>query len=246
MRRQGSGLSIVLLGLAALIRPLDLNSQAPPAPAGSIEGIVVAGDNTPVARASVTIQSQPNTGTAPFRASVFTEPDGSFAAEGVPPGSHRICVQAPGTALLNPCTWSAAPPGITLASGQTASVGTIRLETGYLVQVRLLDANRILASDEGSVPGAQVQIGVWASNGLFIPMRIRTRDATSRDLELPVPFGAPFELSVQSRFFDLTDQNNVRIDPIRGARLPVQAEAGAAPAVHAFRVTGRRAAPGQP
>ena len=246
MRRRASGLQILRLCLLALLSAADLYSQAPPVPAGRIGGTVVTGDNTPVARASVAVQSQPNTGTAPFRASAFTEPDGSFVVPGVPAGGYRICVQVPGSALLNPCTWSTGPPSITTASGQAASLGTIRLETGYLLQVRLLDAGRFLESDEGRVPGAQVQIGVWTLNGLFIPMRIRTRDAASRDLELPVPFGAPFELSIQSSFFDLTDGNNVRIDPIRGARLPMQVAADAAPTVHAFTVIGRRAAPGQP
>jgi hypothetical protein len=221
-----------------------LPAQTPPDPAGLVSGIVLASDNTPVARASVTVQSQPDPGTAPFRASVFTQPDGSFVVPGVPPGPHRVCVQAPGTALLNPCTWSAAPPAITVSARQAASAGAVRLETGYLVQVRLLDAARLLEAAEGTVPGAQVQIGVWTPNGLFLPMRIRTRDATSRDLELPVPFGAPVELSVQSNYFDLADENNVRVDPVRGARLPLRVAAGTPPTVRAFAVTGRRAETG--
>ena len=246
MRRRASGLQILRLCLIALLSAADLYSQAPPVPAGRVEGIVVTGDNTPVARASVAVQSQPNTGTAPFRASAFTEPDGSFVVPGVPAGGYRICVQVPGSALLNPCTWSTGPPSITTASGQAASLGTIRLETGYLLQVRLLDAGRFLESDEGRVPGAQVQIGVWTLNGLFVPMRIRTREATSRDLELPVPFGAPFELSIQSGFFDLADENNARVDPVRGARLPLQVPAGTPSTVRAFTVTGRRTETGQP
>lgn len=246
MRRRIFGSQILRLGLMALVSVPGLYSQTPPVPAGRLEGTVVASDNSPVARASVTVQSQPNSGTAPFRASVFTGTDGAFVVEGAPSGSHRICVQAPGTALLNPCLWSPTPPGITVAAGQAASAGMIRLETGHLVQVRLLDAGRFLEGDEGSIPGANVQIGVWTANGFFIPMRIRTRDATSRDLELPVPFGAPFALSIQSGFYDLTDENNTRIDPVRGARLPMQVAAGTASTVHLFNVTGRRTAPGTP
>ena len=246
MRRRMAGPQILRLGLIALGSALHLHAQAPPDPAGLVLGTVVTPDNLPVARASVQVQSLENSGAAPFRASVFTQPDGSFVVPGVPPGSHRVCVQAPGTALLNPCTWSAAPPAITVSARQAASVGTIRLETGYLVKVRLLDAARLLEATEGRVPGAQVQIGVWTPNGFFIPMRIRTRDATSRDLELPVPFGAPFELSVQSSFFDLADENNARVDPVRGARVPLQVAAGTPATVRAFAITGRRAATGQP
>jgi hypothetical protein len=240
-----AGPQILRLGLIALGGALHLPAQTPPDPAGLVLGTVVMPDNSPVARASVMVQSQQDSGGAPFRASVFTQPDGSFVVPGVPPGRHRVCVQAPGTALLNPCTWSAAPPAITVSARQAASVGTIRLETGHLVKVRLLDAGRLLEAAEG-VPGVQVQIGVWTSNGLFIPMRIRTRDATSRDLELPVPFGAPFELSVQSSFFDLADENNARVDPVRGARLPLQVAAGTPSTVRAFTVTGRRAETGRP
>ena len=240
MRRHLFGMSLM-----TLVSLSQAYSQTP-APAGRIAGTVVASDNTPVARVSVMVQSQRTPGTAPFRASVFTQPDGSFVVPDVPPGNHRICIQAPGTALLNPCAWSAAPPSITVVAGQPASTGTIRLETGHLVKVRLLDAARLLEATEGRIPGAQVQIGVWTTSGFFIPMRIRTRDATSRELELPVPFGAPLSLSIQSSFYDLTDAYNVRVDPVRGALLPLQVPSGTPPTVHAFSVTGRRAATGQP
>ena len=246
MRRRMAGLQILRLSLIVLGSAVHVHAQAPPNPGGVVLGTVVTRDNAPVAGAAVMVQSQRDPGTATFRANVFTQPDGSFVVSGIPPGRHRVCVQAPGTALLNPCTWSAAPPSITVVAGQPASAGTIRLETGYLVKVRLLDAARLLETLEGRVPGAQVQVGVWTPNGFFIPMRIRTRDATSRDLELPVPLGAPFELSVQSNFFDLADENNARVDPVRGVRLPMQVVAGTPPTVRAFTVTGRRTATGPP
>ncbi|MGH9786349.1 MAG: carboxypeptidase-like regulatory domain-containing protein, partial [Terriglobia bacterium] len=83
------GPRILGLGLITLVSASGAHSQTP-APAGRIAGTVVASDNTPVARASVMVQSQRTSGTAPFRASVFTGTDGAFVVPDVPPGSHRI------------------------------------------------------------------------------------------------------------------------------------------------------------
>lgn len=239
-------LATILLGLATLLSPFSLLSQNESTNgqiAGTIEGTVVAPDGQPVPRASVTAQLQRSPGTAPFRASVFTEPDGSFVVSGVPPGAYRVCIQAPGTTFLNPCTWSGSPPGVTVGTGQTVGLGELQLENGYLIRVRLDDAGRLLQSDEGRVPGARVQVGVWTPNGFFLPMRIRRRGAASRELELPVPFGASVELSAGSGYYDLTDENNAPVDANRGARIPIQATPETTPRIHTFHLTGRRAAP---
>jgi hypothetical protein len=230
----------LLLGLSVLFSPTQLFSQTGD---GQIQGTILASDGQPVPRASVTAQRQRSTGEAPFRASAFTGTDGSFVVSGVPPGVYRVCIQVPGTTFLNPCTWSVAPPSATVTSGQTSSVGTIQLETGYLVKARLNDSGRLLQSDEGRVPGARVQVGVWTPNGFFLPLRVRTRSATSRDLELPVPFGASVELSASSSFYDLANENNARIDTNQGARIPIQAVPGTQPGIHTFHLTGRRTAP---
>ena len=231
---------IMLLGLSTLLSPTQLLSQTE---SGQIQGAVVAPNGQPVARASVTAQLQRSPGTAPFRAGAFTEANGSFVISDVPPGLYLVCVQVPGTTFLNPCTWSAAPPSATVAAGQTASAGTIQLETGYLVKARLNDSGRLLQTDEGRVAGARVQVGVWTPNGFFLPLRVRTRNAVSRELELPVPFGTSVALSARSGFYDLADENNAQVDANQGARIPIQASPDTPPRVHTFHLTGRRAAP---
>ena len=231
----------MFLGLVAVLSPVRLLAQIGGSN-GQIQGAIVSPDGQPVSRASVTAQLQQSPGTAPFRAGGFTETDGSFVVSGVPPGVYRVCIQAPGTRLLNPCTWSS-PPSVTVEVGQTVVLGKLQLETGYLIQVRLGDAGRLLQSDEGRVPGARVQFGVWTPNGFFLPMRVRTRSAASRELELPVPFGASVELSARSRFYDLTDENNTQVDANQGARIPIQAAPDTPPRIHTFHLTGRRAAP---
>ena len=239
-------LTTIFLGMVILFSPLRLLSQGSGANGqseGIIEGTVLAPDGQPVSHASVTAQLQRNPGTAPFRAGVFTGPDGSFVVSGVPPGSYRVCIQVPGTTFLNPCTWSGSPPGATVEAGQTAALGELQLETGYLVRVRLNDAGRLLQSDEGRVPGARVQFGVWTPNGFFLPMRVRTRNAASRELELPVPFGASVELSARSGFYDLTDENSAPVDANQGARIAIQAAPDTPPRIQTFHLTGRRSAP---
>ena len=235
-------LTTVFLGLVTLLSPLRLISQNGSAN-GRIEGTVVAPDREPVSHASVTAQLQRSPETAPFRAGGFTEPDGSFVIPNVPPGVYRVCIQVPGTTFLNPCTWSGSPPAVTVQAGQTVALGELQLESGYLIRVRLHDAGRLLQADEGRVPGARVQFGVWTPDGFFLPMRVRTRGAASRDLELPVPFGASVELAARSGFYDLTDESNAPVDPNRGAAIPIQAAPDTPPRIHTFHLTGRRAAP---
>lgn len=231
----------IFLGLLVLLSPLCLFSQNDAA-AGQIQGTVVSSDRQPLVRASVLAQRQPGSG-AQFRATTFTGPEGGFLLSGLPAGVYRVCFQLPGTTFLNPCTWSAAPPTVAVMAGQTASLGELQLENGYLVRVLLTDAAGLLQTDEGRVPGARVQVGVWTPNGLFLPLRVRTRNAASRTLELPVPFGAAIVLSARSGFYDLTDETNARVDAASGARIPIQAAPDTPPSIHTFHVTGRRAVP---
>jgi hypothetical protein len=128
-----------------------------------------------------------------------------------------------------------------------ASVGTIQLAEGRLLQVRLNDASSVLKADEDArVPGAQVLAGVWTPTGLFVPLRVRTRGSVSRVLEVPVPIGQQVNLTVSSKRFSLSDEGNRPVDATQGSRRTVQATVGSAPIVHTLNVTGRTAATGRP
>jgi len=230
---------LIVSALLTALFPRHLRSQASNTNAlapGHIEGVILSPHGEPVSRASVTVQLQRTSGTPPFRASVFTGSDGRFVVANVPAGVYRICVQAPGTALLNPCAWSAAPPSAAVTSGQIALLGSIRLETGYVVKVRLQDAGRLLQADEARSPAARVQSGLWTPAGFFIPMRVRTRGPASRELELPVPFGTSLELSVGSAWFDLAPEDNAQIDRAGARSIPIQASPGAPSIVYTFHV----------
>ena len=231
----------ILFALLIALLPFCLIAQE--SSSGQIAGTLLSPDGQPVARATVLAQLEAGPGAQPFRANAFSGPDGSFLVSNLPAGQYRICIQVPGTAFLDPCTWSAAPPSATVAAGQTASAGNIQVETGYLVKARLTDSNRLLQADEGRVRGVHLQIGIWTPEGFFVPMRVRTRRAGSRDLELPVPFGTAVALSARSGSYDLTNETNTRVDPLRGARIPIQAAPDTPPTIYTFRITGRRAAP---
>jgi hypothetical protein len=233
---------MVFLALIALVSGTKAFSQGPVA-AGQIQGSVVTQANQGIAKATVIIQQQGGSTGTPFQANTLTGADGSFSFTGVPVGAFTICVQVPGSAYLNPCTWSSTAPTVTLTAGRGASTGRIRLDEGQLLKVKLNDANRVLQADEGRVPGAQVLIGIWTPTGLFIPMRVRTKGATSRNLEIPIPIGRPLQLSVTSGYFDLTDENNAKLDATGGVSLPVQASATAALRVYTFNVAGRKGGP---
>ena len=77
-------------------------------PPGSIQGTVTDGQNKPIAGALVTITrtfATPKKVTAPYSQSVKTASDGSFLAQGLPPGSYSYCAQVPGDGYLNGCHW---------------------------------------------------------------------------------------------------------------------------------------------
>jgi hypothetical protein len=65
----------------------------------SIQGKVTDGQNKPIAGAFVTITrtfAKSKDVTTPYGQSVKTASDGSFLAQGLPPGTYSSCARAPG------------------------------------------------------------------------------------------------------------------------------------------------------
>src|ERR1700682_673887 len=87
---------------------------------GSIQGTVTDGQNKPIAGALVIITRtfKPKEAVAPYSQSVRTASDGSFLAQGLPPGSYSYCAQVPGDGYLNECHWGGPMPSVTLSAGQ--------------------------------------------------------------------------------------------------------------------------------
>jgi hypothetical protein len=88
---------------------------------GSVQGTVTDERNKPVAGALVTITRTfkiPTAVVVPYSQTVKTASDGSFLAQGLPPGSYSYCTQPPGDGYLNGCHWGPPSLDIALSAGQ--------------------------------------------------------------------------------------------------------------------------------
>ncbi|GEM_PF-1913335 len=227
----------LLNGFAALMGAATvLWGQSAPA-TGQIKGVVQGEDGKAVHRAAVTALVQ-RAGVRPASVSTTTGNDGSFTLTGLAAAPYRICVQAPGSGLLNPCQWSANPPTATLTAGQIVDAGTIQLKKGAVLQVRILDDGGELASGEVKKQGSHVLLGVWTAGGLFQPMGLKNKAAKNRDYELLIPYDTTLQLSITSRTFKLADEKGVAVDAKKGVNVPLQIASGSAAKTITYRVTG--------
>lgn len=134
--------TVIVLALGSSV--LLAQSTSP----GSIQGTVTDDQNKPIAGALVDITrtfATPRDVTTPYSQSVKTASDGSFLAQGLPPGSYSYCAQVPGDGYLNGCHWGPPLLSITLSAGQKLRVG-IRVAKGSILKVRVLDPGKVTAS----------------------------------------------------------------------------------------------------
>ena len=189
---------------------------------GSIQGAAIADTGKPVSGAWITA-----TGTgsgAVARRSTHSARDGSFVLSNLPPGTYQLCVDAPGTSLLDPCRWAPAPVTVTLSAGQVPVTRQIQVATGSMVHVRVNDPNKRLgaalsqgpgqASGQGS--GAPVQLSVQALRGIVCPLVMNARDGAGRNYQLAVPLNVALQLSVAGNGVQLEDEQRTAI-PAQGA-----------------------------
>jgi hypothetical protein len=178
---------------------LPLATYASPS-SGQIAGQVLDDAGNPVTDAIVTA----NAGTVEASGAKTTS-DGGFHLAGLAPGSFRICVQAPGTTLLNPCDWpSLIPTIVNLVDGQSLSLPSIKLQSGYPLQIRVNDAVGAMAANEGKKSGAHLLVGLWLNTGLFMPLSTLTIDPKGRYYGLVIPFATPLQLTLWSKDFVLS------------------------------------------
>jgi hypothetical protein len=81
----------------------------------------------------------------PYSQSVKTASDGSFLAQGLPPGSYSYCAQVPGDGYLDGCHWGPPLLSITVSPGQKLRTA-IRVAKGSILKVRVLDPGKVAAS----------------------------------------------------------------------------------------------------
>jgi hypothetical protein len=209
---------------------------------GSIAGKIFQDNGNPQSGAVVSAQLQrTSAAAAPFRTDAVTAKDGSFTIT-APAGNYRLCVQPKQDPLLNTCDWNLSPTTIAVKAAAATTVPAIQLQRGVPIQVQIIDAQQLLPIAEGKTPGAAVLVGLWLPSGLFVPMPVQSKGATSRIYQTVVPVGVKVNLSVQSNSFQISDGNGNAINPQKGASVPTQFNAGATSQSFTFSVTGKQTA----
>jgi len=203
---------------------------------GQLRGTVTTQIGSPVARAFVLATG--TSGAAGGPQTARTASDGSFTYASLPVGAYRLCVQPIGDTVLDPCRWSTSPVTATVTSGQTTSIGPIKVTGGQSLKVKLIDDNGALGANQGQgkTPGAHVLVGVW-SGGLFHPMRLRNQDGNSWNHDIVVPFDTQLTLTVSSTAFALSDEKGVAL-PNTGESVPIYIASGTTQAPIVLHVTG--------
>jgi hypothetical protein len=207
-------------------------------PAGRVEGKIVTEDGQPVKGAYLVASQRPGSqGPVARKKGAASGADGSFSVQDVPPGIYTLCTQASDKELLDPCRWSAAPPSVTVGAGQTVTGLEIRLKQGVTLRVSITDPSKHLAAHEGKTAGAHLLVGVFTADGVFHAAPKVTGGAAARVYSLVVPADTPLELSVYSKFFQLSDEKGTAVASA-GGTVPFQAPARGQLRPFQFTVTG--------
>lgn len=226
---------VAVASLAAL-------AQSPP---GIIQGVVVGDDGKPISGARVyaavkstsqRIKAPPTLATRAGN-TVNAAPDGTFTIPNLQPGSYILCAQTVVSGWLDPCQWAAVVPIVNLASGQSLSSQKVVMAKGAVIQIRINDPSKLLATTPGAI-AHDVEVLALASNKAYYHARIASTDAAGRNHELTVPFEASQTLIVRSQQFALADARGAAM-PASGHTEAVQASNGKGTPPIVFTVTGK-------
>jgi hypothetical protein len=214
---------------------------------GSISGIVKDDTGQPVA-GGYAVASPAGPSATPLTYTAMTSAKGEFNLTGMQPGKYSICVQVPGGAHLDPCRWSSAVQ-VTVGAGQAVSNQAIGVTKGSVLQVRIDDPNKLLAT---SGPG-DLLVGVFLPSALFEPLRLVASDASGRTYQTAIPFDTSVRLSVTSAHLALADAKGAKLTPVTAssggstagspgasAAMPVLSATGTANSLVTLTVIGKK------
>jgi hypothetical protein len=168
----------------------------------AILGSVLTQVNQPVPKAFV---SATRTALPPLRQTVQSAADGSFSFHNLPAGAYYLCVQPVTDGFLDPCAWSAAPPSITLAAGQTSAGNTVRLMSGSVLKVHLDDPGQFMTQKTTAGFAPLLSLGVYDTRTTLQPMHLSARTVTSADYQVTIPLDTRLTFSIYSHDLALTD-----------------------------------------
>ncbi|MBI2685205.1 MAG: carboxypeptidase regulatory-like domain-containing protein [Acidobacteria bacterium] len=212
---------IIIVGITIAALPTYAQGQS-----GGVRGTILDSDGKPLKGGFAVVSRKDPAGArggGGRKTSLATGNDGVFSIAGLPAGAYTLCIQAPGTDLLDPCRWGSAP-AVNVTASQVAAAGNIRLAMGARLRVRLQDQQGQLDAHEGITKGAHVLVGVWTADGLFQRATSSARGKAFREYSLLIPRGTPLRLNVYSKYFQIQDGAD-KPQPLSGFMSAIQAPA---------------------
>ncbi len=215
---------------------------------GGIQGVVKDDSGKAVAGA---VAVATGVGTPSHQShTVTTTASGAYSFTGLEPGQYQVCVQLPGGPNLNPCQWSK-PTLITVAGGATTANQTTTAVKGSLLQVRINDPQKLMATNK-SASASDIVVGILLPQALFQPMRLASSDTTGRTYDIAIPTGMPIRVQIHSSHLQIADSQGGSLGPVNAApgsgvaamasasTLTVKVPAGTASQTMTFSVTGKQ------
>ena len=213
VRNRGMMARVVWLGL---LSGACLSGQR----AGTIAGRVVGSGGVGVTNATVYLHSP----VSPFRLQAKANAGGVYRFENVPAGQYELCATAAASEYLDGCLWDRTNSRVVVRTGEEARGVDIALRRAAKLIVKISDPEARLESAKG-VGGRpdRLEIGVWASGSLFLPVRMVASSRVAKDYEAVVPFdtdllislrGTPMRVSVEGNALDTASgkSHRVRVD----------------------------------
>ncbi len=193
-----------LLAVLALRLAAQTTNGAP------VSGALTGTDKKAIANAYVilsVIPAAPPAVTQPYHSITRTATDGKFRFDNVPAGDFRVCIQAPGTKLLNPCDWLDRVPTVHVVGRAAVDAGTLEIPEGYLLEVNLTDSQGLIALSKRRAQQAHLSFAIRGAGRSYIigPTPGRPQDT---QFSFVVPFDTDLELLTQVSLYDVADLDN--------------------------------------
>jgi hypothetical protein len=195
----------------------------------TVSGGVQGPDGKPIASAFVVLAAQPpkdNVAFRPYYAATESNAAGVYKFDNVPEGQFRICVQAIGTNLLNPCEWgvqvaggltsemtevvqglNSGAPMIAVKGAGNVNAGMTKLIEGYLLRVQVNDVQNLVKDNMKRLSDAHLSFEV-AGVGRTQLLRPLPGNKAINEYGVVVPYDVDLDLTTHFNRFNIVDEDN--------------------------------------